>query len=61
MAPSYSTPHPPTPRRLGVAQVIVMGGVGLGVAALLGTLLLWFHYGRAVFYQTIAAGFSACF
>jgi hypothetical protein len=38
-----------------------MGGAGLGVAALLGTLLLWFHYGTAVFYQTIAAGFSACF
>ncbi|MBU6458557.1 MAG: hypothetical protein KGK16_17980 [Bradyrhizobium sp.] len=44
-----------------VAQVIVMGGGGLGVAALLGALLLWLHYGTAVFFETIAAGISACF
>jgi hypothetical protein len=47
------------PRR--VAQVIVMGGAGLGVVALLGALALWFHYGTAVFFETITAGISACF
>ena len=38
-----------------------MGGAGLGVASVLGALVLWFHYGTAVFFETIAAGFSACF
>jgi hypothetical protein len=28
---------------------------------LLGALTLWFHYGTAVFFETIAAGISACF
>jgi len=26
-----------------------------------GTLLLWAHYGAAVFFETIRAGFTACF
>jgi hypothetical protein len=47
------------PRR--IAQAIVMGGVVLGVAAILAALGLWFHYGTAVFFETIAAGISACF
>jgi len=29
--------------------------------ALLGTGLLWVHYGTAVFFETIRAGFVACF
>jgi hypothetical protein len=32
--------------------------VGLALA---GTGLLWAHYGTAVFFETIRAGFSACF
>jgi hypothetical protein len=47
------------PRR--IAQAIVMGGAILGVAAVLAALALWFHYGTAVFFETIAAGISACF
>jgi hypothetical protein len=47
------------PRR--IAQAIVMGGAILGVAAVLAALTLWFHYGTAVFFETIAAGISACF
>lgn len=31
------------------------------VAALAGTVLLWAHYGTTVFFETIRAGFSACF
>jgi hypothetical protein len=31
------------------------------VLALGGTLLLWAHYGTTVFFETIRAGFSACF
>ncbi len=29
--------------------------------ALAGTVLLWAHYGTTVFFETIRAGFSACF
>jgi hypothetical protein len=28
---------------------------------LAGTILLWAHYGTAVFFETIRAGFIACF
>src|SRR5262249_46832062 len=38
---------------------VVWGGAGLG--ALLAALALWFHYGAAVFFETIAAGFPSCF
>jgi hypothetical protein len=31
------------------------------VAALAGTVLLWAHYGTTVFFETIRAGFAACF
>jgi hypothetical protein len=48
-----------TPRRVGPA--IVVGGAALGAAILLGPLVLWFHYGTAVFFETIASGISACF
>ncbi|HTP91906.1 MAG TPA: hypothetical protein VMJ52_09235 [Xanthobacteraceae bacterium] len=35
---------------------------GLAVALLLaGTVLLWAHYGATVFFETIRAGFAACF
>jgi len=29
--------------------------------ALAGTVLLWAHYGATVFFETIRAGFAACF
>jgi hypothetical protein len=48
-----------SPRR--VAPAIVAGGSALGAAILLGTLALWFHYGTAVFFETIASGITACF
>ncbi|HEY1546068.1 MAG TPA: hypothetical protein VGG01_27000 [Xanthobacteraceae bacterium] len=40
--------------------------VMLGLAILAGlivaaTAALWFHYGTAVFYETILAGLNACF
>jgi len=28
---------------------------------LIGAVLLWVHYGTAVFFETIRAGFTACF
>jgi hypothetical protein len=36
--------------------------VGAFVAmALIGSVLLWAHYGTTVFFETIRVGFSACF
>jgi hypothetical protein len=45
----------------GVAPAIVAGIAGLGAALLLGALVLWFHYGTAVFFEMIASGIAACF
>jgi hypothetical protein len=64
MAPQLTTPQQMSPsirpsRR--IAQAIVMGGAIVGVAVVLAALVLWFHYGTAVFFETIAAGISACF
>ena len=49
----------PPVRGIGPAMVVI--GAGLGAAILLGTLVLWFHYGTAVFFETIASGIAACF
>ncbi len=43
----------------GRATVLVTAAV-LG-AVLAGTVALWAHYGTAVFFETIRAGFAACF
>jgi hypothetical protein len=45
----------------GLAWLIVAGAAGLGIAILLGALVLWFHYGTAVFFEMIASGIAACF
>ena len=47
------------PRRAG--SVIALAAAGLAGALLLGALGLWFHYGTAVFFETIASGIAACF
>ena len=45
-------------RRLSV----IAAGAGIaGGIALAASLLLWMHYGTAVFFDMIAAGFAACF
>ena len=43
------------PRR---AVLLVAAFLG---AILAGTIALWAHYGTAVFFETIRAGFAACF
>ena len=45
----------------GLAWLIVAGAAGLGTAILLGALVLWYHYGTAVFFEMIASGIAACF
>jgi hypothetical protein len=49
------------PRTHRAGAVIAVAGAGLGAAILLGALVLWFHYGTAVFFEMIASGISACF
>ncbi len=63
MVQPVSTPQPipgALPQRR-VAPAVMVGAVAAGVAILLGPLVLWFHYGTAVFFEMIAAGFNACF
>ncbi len=50
----------PRPSRR-VAAAVVVGAAGLGAALLLGGLVLWVHYGTAVFFEMIASGIAACF
>jgi len=38
--------------------ILTAGACGIMLA---GTLALWAHYGTAVFFETIRAGFMACF
>jgi hypothetical protein len=42
-------------------SVMLWGGGSLGTLLLVAALGLWFHYGTAVFFETIAAGFASCF
>jgi hypothetical protein len=44
--------------RSALAPILAAGGVGAVAAA---TTALWVHYGSAVFFEMIAAGFRACF
>jgi hypothetical protein len=46
-----------TPRRT-IPILLAAGAVGVVVA---GTAALWVHYGTAVFFETVRAGFIACF
>ena len=55
LPPTSETVAPrPLPRTLVAA-------VGAVVVLLAGTILLWAHYGTTVFFETIRAGFVACF
>ena len=64
MAQPVSTPQtivPATQPSRGLASLIAVGGAVLGAAALLGAVVLWVHYGTAVFFEMIASGVAACF
>lgn len=39
---------------------LLLGAAGI-IVAIAGTLWLWAHFGTAVFFETIRAGFVACF
>jgi len=64
MAQPISTQHeiiPATRSSRRVASVIVVAGGGFAAALLLGAVVLWYHYGTAVFFEMIASGIAACF
>ncbi len=42
-------------------SVPALATVAVVALALIGTVLLWAHYGTTVFFETIRVGFSACF
>ena len=41
--------------------VLLWAGAGVGGLLLAAASALWVHYGTAVFFETIAAGFRNCF
>ncbi len=63
MAQPLSRPHDAASvtraARVGAPVLAVAGGI-LGAAALFGTLVLWAHYGTAVFFDMITSGLAAC-
>ena len=48
----------PIPPRFRAA---IWAGAGVAGAMVAGTVLLWAHYGSAVFFEMIMAGLAACF
>ena len=53
--------HPVLRSARGIASAIMVGGAGFGAVILFGALVLWFHYGTAVFFETIISGIASCF
>ena len=48
----------PMPTRL---RPVIWAGAGVVAALAAGTILLWAHYGSAVFLEMIMAGIASCF
>jgi len=44
-----------------VRAAVIWGGAGISGLLFAAALALWLHYGTAVFFETIAAGFASCF
>jgi hypothetical protein len=58
VAGTATMPETVAPRPLSRPLIAASAIVAL---ALGGTVWLWAHYGAAVFFETIRAGFAACF
>ena len=56
MSEDASMTNADMPRRGAIALAAAVMGLVLA-----GTVALWAHYGTAVFFETIRAGFVACF
>jgi hypothetical protein len=61
MVQPISTPQEVPLGQRKAGSVVAVAAAGLAGALLLGALGLWFHYGTAVFFETIASGIAACF
>jgi len=64
MAQPLSPPNPVlavSRPRDALRAALLWGSAGLAVALLVAAGALWFHYGTAVFFETIAGGFANCF
>jgi len=48
------------PTAAPTSRWLVLAG-GAAIAAIAGTALLWAHFGTVLFFETIRAGFAACF
>lgn len=58
---SSPTELPATLPARGSGRALAIGLALLGAAILVAALALWFGYGTAVFFETIAAGIAGCF
>jgi hypothetical protein len=56
MSEDVTIPNAAAPGRGPI--LLAVGAVGLVLA---GTVVLWAHYGTAVFFETIRTGFMTCF
>jgi hypothetical protein len=54
-------PMPETVAPSPVSRPLLLLVAAAVAVALAGTVLLWAHYGTTVFFETIRAGFAACF
>ena len=53
-------PETVAPRSFSMSRPLLLAGAAV-VLALFGTVMLWAHYGATVCFETIRAGFAACF
>jgi hypothetical protein len=44
-----------------MSRSLLIAGVAVALSALAATIALWAQYGATVFFETIRAGFAACF
>jgi hypothetical protein len=60
LAGTLPMPETVAPRSPSMSRPLMLAGAVVALA-LLGTVMLWAHYGATVFFETIRAGFAACF
>lgn len=58
--PAYLPGMTETVARHPLSRPLIVAIAAVGIV-LVGTVLLWAHYGATVFFETIRAGFVACF
>jgi hypothetical protein len=49
------------PSQRFASRLVIVVSAGVAGILLAGALVLWVHYGSAVFYEMILAGIAACF